>query len=262
MAQKTKIGGTAYTITHGRAKVGGTTYDIGAGKTKIGGTAKDINFGTVPYKYQQVQYLKARYNDTSCPSIQLPITTQEGLKIEFECQAVNASGRRTSFALGSSASNGRWQYFEIYREATAFFRWGGRMYMGNQYTVTDIGVFEGNAPADSTVDLVACVADFGNYGTSNTATLTTGYDSSSFTRTSAISFSGNPMFLFSRSEGWGNPGVCGRVTAYAASGAIIMDLYPVVRKSDSVAGMWDAVSRQFLTKSSSDQDDFFVGADV
>lgn len=262
MPGKVNIGGTAYTVAYGKTKISGTTYDIGMGKTKIGGTAKDISFGTVPYKYQQVQYIKAKYNNTSCPSIQLPITTQEGLKIEFECQAVNASGRTTSFTLGSSASNDRWQYFEIYREATAIYRWGGRMYMGNQYTVTDIGVFEGVAPKVDTTNLVVCVADFGNYGTSNTATLTTGSDSSSFTRTSAISFSGNPMFLFSQSAGRGNPGVCGRVTAYNASGIIIMDLYPVYRKSDNVVGMWDSVSRQFLTKSSSDQDDFFAGPDV
>lgn len=136
------------------------------------------------------------------------------------------------------------------------------MQMGSAYTDTEVGVFEGSAPAVSTIDLVTCVADFGNYGTSNTATLTTGSDSSSVTRTSAISFSGNPMYLFAYTSSRGYPGVFGRITAYNASGAIIMDLYPVYRKSDGVAGMWDSVSRQFLTKYSSDQDDFFVGADV
>lgn len=262
MPGKVNIGGTAYTVAYGKTKISGTTYDIGMGKTKIDGTVKNINFGTVPYKYQQVQYLEARYNNISCPSIQLPITTQEGLRIEFECQALKVSGMTTLTRMGYSVLNNRGQFFEIYRETTATYRWGGRMYMGDKYTVTDIGVFEGIALKDNTANLVACVADFGNYGVSNTATLTTGSYSSSVTRASAISFSGNPMYLFAYASGRGYPGVFGRITAYNASGAIIMDLYPVYRKSDSVAGMWDSVSRQFLTKYSSDQDDFFVGPDV
>lgn len=44
MAGKTLIGGTAYTISGGKACISGASHDISQGKTMIGGTVYNINF--------------------------------------------------------------------------------------------------------------------------------------------------------------------------------------------------------------------------
>jgi|GEM_PF-5507031 len=255
MAQKTKIGGTAYTITHGRAKIGGTTYDIGAGKTKIGGTAKDIVFGTVPYKYQQVAYVEA---SSDGPYIVLPITTQEGLRLEFECMQVEGSSRTETCRMGFSASNNRKQYFTGYKTTSTILSYYGRIYIGSKTaTAESQPLFR---RVSGSYEMVNVVVNFGNYGTTNTASVKVEDDSASVSISSAISFAGNPFYLYSYSTSSARAGIFGRVTAYNGSGAVIMDLYPVKRKSDNVPGFWDTVSKQFLTNAGSGS--FSVGANV
>lgn len=250
MAQKTKVGGTAYTITHGRAKVGGTTYDIGAGKTKIGGTAKDIVFGTVPYKYQQVAYVESSSTGKNRPHIVMPITTQEGLKIEAVINKYGADDNLDYLGYyEKNASEG------LFLSATGSL-YTAMMYVENQ-TVT-------NATYKSVTNGTTITATmvFGSNGqtTSLTCTGVSGWNKTS-TRSMALASTGNPMYLFTHEpSNWCYKGRFGRVTAYNSSNAVIMDLYPVKRKSDNVPGFWDTVSKQFLTNAGSGS--FSVGADV
>lgn len=48
MAGTTKIGGTNYVISGGKARIGGTIYDIAGGKTRINSAIYDISFGPDP----------------------------------------------------------------------------------------------------------------------------------------------------------------------------------------------------------------------
>ena len=250
MAQKTKIGGTAYTITHGRAKVGGTTYDIGAGKTKIGGTAKDIVFGTVPYKYQQVAYVESTTSSKNTCYIVMPITTQEGLKIEA---VINKYGTDEDLDyLGYYAKNAAEGFFLDSNGSlfTAMMEVAGQTITNASYKTVANGT-----------TLTATMV-FGSNGqtTSLTVTGVSGWSNTS-TRSRALASTGNPMYLFTENPSNGcYKGRFGRVTAYNSSNAVIMDLYPVKRKSDNVPGFWDTVSKQFLTNAGSGS--FSVGANV
>ena len=49
MAQKTLIGGTAYSISGGRTMVNGTIYNIKEGKAKINGASRKISFAPEYY---------------------------------------------------------------------------------------------------------------------------------------------------------------------------------------------------------------------
>lgn len=256
MAQQTKVNGAIYSITHGLTKLNGTIRTIEAGKTKIGGTIRDISFGPIPYSFQQVAYIQSKTNNG--PYIVLPITTQEGLKFEFECEQYAITGITETCRLGYHASNSRDQYFTGYRNSTALNRYYGQINIGSsQVSLTTQSMSSGTG---SGVHMIVCKVDFGNYGTANSASVQVGDEVGSTTRTSAISFGGSPMYLFAYSTGTQRAGTFGRITAYNASDAVIMDLYPVKRKSDSAPGFWDSVSRQFLINSGSGS--FTVGPDV
>ena len=248
MSGRTLIGGTAYEIVDGTTKVGGTLYSITEGRTKIGGSVYSIDFGPVPYAYQQVEYIQ--YTSSTIAYYTLPITSQEGLKLECKLWSVNYNdyqchiGTITSSSLTSKAR----QFFHIALDEDNY-DYGVASCAGDSVT--------SGLPLDSSGNIGV---NFGNYGTTNTIVLT--YNSnnrtSSVNRTRTLSSTGNTMYIMNPNSV--RNGKYGSIKAYNASNTLIMELYPVYRKSDNAPGFWDSISRQFLSKSGSGA--VTVGPDV
>lgn len=92
MAHQTRVNGTVYEITGGRARVNGTGYEIASGKTRIIGTAYDLTFAK---PYSQTWYFNDEVTD-------LP-TRLTPLACTFVCDGVTYGGftgnnSRTSLA--------------------------------------------------------------------------------------------------------------------------------------------------------------------
>lgn len=89
--------------------------------------------------------------------------------------------------------------------------------------------------------------------------------------TASSSYSGSPtssyyitLFTFHYANTVKTAEICkaklGHIEFYNANNSKILDMYPCYRKSDSVAGMWDKVSKTFLTNAGTGT--FVVGPDV
>lgn len=253
MPGKINIGGAPRTVTHGRVKVGGTNYNINMGKAKIDGTTKDINFGTIPYKYQQVEYLEA---SSAGPYIALPITTMEGLKLELYCAPLlpeDGGYYDPQCRLGGGGSeSAKIQRFGMDELSDGSFQ---------AYLTAQNKSVGAQHVTGSPASLYYVEGDFG-YGNTGTMYITVnGVRQYSASRSMWMT-TGEPMYLFaymattiSKSEGR-----FGMVRVLNRNDAILMDLYPCYRKSDSVPGFWDTVSKQFLTNAGSGS--FTVGPDV
>lgn len=252
MPGKVNIGGTAYTVAYGKTKIGGTTYDIGMGKTKIDGTVKEINFGTIPYKYQQVEYIKNN-SSSNKPYVNLPITSQEGLKLEI--YAAYETYNNTQCYIGTYSESSSWQQQKFYLQddGESFF-YGYVTCAGTNVTA--------RWPASTSLEFYRVF--FGNYGTSNNMSLYLYEPSNSrestetVTRARALTATNLPMRIMRADASV--KGLYGRITAYNANNAIIMDLYPCYRKSDNTPGFYDKVTHSLLTNSGSGT--LTVGPDV
>lgn len=242
MPGKVNIGGTAYTVAYGKTKISGTTYDIGMGKTKIDGTVKEINFGTIPYEYQQVEYIKN--NSSSRPYVNLPITSQEGLKLEFYAARETYNNLQCYIGTYNEPSNWWQQKFYLQDDDESFF-YGYATCAGTDVTA--------RWPASTSLEFYRVF--FGNYGTSNNMSLylyeplKSRESTETATRARALTTTNLPMRIMRANASV--KGLYGRITAYNANNAIIMDLYPCYRKSDNTPGFYDKVTHSLLTNSGS-----------
>lgn len=251
MPGKVNVGGTAYTVAYGKTKISGTTYDIGMGKTKIDGTVKDIDFGTIPSKYQQVEYIK-NYG-SNYPYINLPITSQEGLKLEFYAAYEGYSNNQCYIGTYSEPSSWAQQKFYLQDDSESYF-YGYATCAGNNVTA--------QWPGSTSLEFYR--VSFGNYGTSNNISIylyepSSGRESTkTTTRARALTTTNLPMRIMRADASV--KGLYGRITAYDANNAIIMDLYPCYRKSDNTPGFYDKISRSLLTNSGTGS--LTVGPDI
>lgn len=252
MPGKVNIGGTTYTVAYGKTKIGGTTYDIGMGKTKIGGTNKDIILSTIPYKYQQVEYIK-NSSSSNKPYINLPITSQEGLKLEIYAASEGYSNTQCFIGTYSDTNSSYSQKFYLADNGESFF-YGYAICAGTSL----------DARWSASTSLKFYRIFFGNYGVSNNMSLylyepSNGRESTETkTRNKALTGTGSSMRIMRADAS--TRGLYGRITAYDANNAIIMDLYPCYRKSDNTPGFYDKISRSLLTNSGTGN--LTVGPDI
>ena len=191
----------------------------------------------LPAGYQQVEYLKAA---SAGPYVVMPITTQEGLSLEFDC--IPYTGADSCY-IGCTISTGRRQYFRFDRYQP------GAIVYGRGYTycaATDLATTEIGVSSVDDDNLNHVVVRFGDYTGNRSAGCTWFGYTATGTRTDALSAVGDPMYLFGNTAS-GERGTFGKVAAYNASDSLIMFLIPCKRTSDNVLGYYDAVSKTFLT---------------
>lgn len=193
----------------------------------------------VPDTYEQLEYLRA---SSAGPYIRLPILTQEGLKLEYDCAS---RGTTSTCYIGYTGTSLQDQFARIFVYKPGAIRyWYGQLDVANQALETSQSL-----PSSSVDEMNHMVVDFGNYGVNNTMSVRWEDYIGSGTRSNALT-AGNPMYLFAWATSRGATtavGQFGNVLAYNAAGGLIMDLRPVRRVADGVLGFWDVVTQQFLT---------------
>lgn len=252
-----KIGGTTYTIMRGKTKIGGSEFTIFGGKTKIDGTSRVIDFGKVPAGYRRVKWIEARAKG---PYIVLPFTSQIGLKATFEFALSDEyflalTDARYYNTWGRYNSNADYrQYFSMYKASGASSLPRLLLNYGSvQARISDVSL-EANTLYEASIvtrgaypNTGFCSITFNGQTISNVDIGDTGRGLTG----------GGEMRLFTlkdfgaTSDKYPGPGMFGRMTFYDSSDAVICDLWPCYRSSDSAPGYWDSVSETFLTNQGS-----------
>lgn len=186
----------------------------------------------VPGGYTRVEYLQLDGNQ----SIPLNITAINK-RVEMDAQYTGASASTAKILAGYDSNYGA-TFFGVYT---------------NKWALT-----LGNTIGDATVrTLVKCVFAFNSSGY-NSATITAGEETLTYTRTSTRPNKALTLF------GFGSYRFIGKIYGCQIydnnTNELLFDGIPAVRNSDSVAGLYDSVSGVFLTNANDEP--FSVGPNI